>query len=247
MTAALVAAGAVAGAILGSFLATICVRWPEGRQALAGRSSCDHCGRTLGPAELVPLVSAALARGKCRSCGGAIMPLHWAIEIAAAVLVATALFLQPNSTGVAIAAFWLLLIAPAVLDAKHYWLPDALTAVLAIGGLVLGGLATGATLTDRFIGGATGFAALALLGAAYRRFRGREGLGAGDPKLLGAIGLWTGWMALPAILVVASLAGLAIALVQRRSAIERMPFGSLLASAAILWSAVAAGQQPPGF
>lgn len=247
MTAVAVAAGAVAGAIVGSFLATICVRWPEGRQALAGRSSCDHCGRTLGPAELVPLISAAIARGKCGSCGGPIASLHWGIEVAAAALAASALFLQPNMTGAALAVFWLLLIAPAVLDAKHHWLPDALTAALAISGLVLGGLATGATVTDRLVGGASGFAALAVLAGAYRWLRGREGLGAGDPKLLGAIGLWTGLVPLPAILVIASLAGIAIALVQRRSALERMPFGTLLAFAAIVWSAVAAYRQLAGF
>lgn len=247
MTILLPIVGAVGGAIVGSFLATLCIRWPEGRQAMTGRSSCDHCRRALRVAELVPVLSAASSGGKCRTCGGRIAPIHFALEAAAAVLAGVALLLQPNLNGVALAIFWLLLIAPAVLDAKHFWLPNGLTAMIAVGGLLLGGLAIGAALAERLIGGAAGFSALVLVAAAYSRLRGREGLGAGDPKLLGAIGLWTGWVALPAILILASLAGLAIALIQQRGASERMPFGALLAGAAILWSAVAAARDPVGF
>lgn len=234
------AAGAAGGAIVGSFLATLCIRWPQGEQALSGRSKCDHCGRPLGAAELVPLLSAVLSLGKCRTCGERIAPLHFAIELGAAALAGLALLLQPNLHGVALAIFWLLLLAPAVLDARHHWLPDALTAALALGGLLLGGVATGASLPDRLIGGGAGFLALALIATAYSRVRGREGMGAGDPKLLGAVGLWTGWAALAPILVIASLTGLVLALAQRRGAAERMPLGTLIAAAAVLWTAIAA-------
>lgn len=247
MTAALIGAGALGGAIVGSFLATLCIRWPQGRQAMAGRSSCDHCGRPLGAAELVPIVSAMVAGGRCRSCGGRIASLHFQVELIAAALAAAALALQPNVQGLALAVFWLLLLAPAILDARHMWLPDRLTAVLALAGLLLGGIATGASLVERLAGGMAGFLALALLAAAYSRLRGREGLGGGDPKLLGAIGLWTGWIALPAILLIASLCGLALALARRSDMADRMPFGSLLAAAAILWSAVSAFAAEPRF
>ncbi|MGB3930305.1 MAG: prepilin peptidase, partial [Sphingobium sp.] len=47
--------GALAGAILGSFLATLILRWPQGRSVLRGRSACDGCGRTLGARDLVPM------------------------------------------------------------------------------------------------------------------------------------------------------------------------------------------------
>jgi leader peptidase (prepilin peptidase)/N-methyltransferase len=62
-------AGFALGAIVGSFLATVLVRWPEGRNPLTGRSQCDGCGRTLGGAELVPLLSFLAFRGRCRRCG----------------------------------------------------------------------------------------------------------------------------------------------------------------------------------
>ena len=244
MTLLLIAGAAVAGAIIGSFLATICVRWPQGEKATSGRSRCDSCNRQLNAFELIPLISWLATRGRCRTCGAPIPKLHFWVETSAAGLAALALVIEPNVHGAALALFWLLLVAPAVLDAQHHWLPDALTLALAIGGLLFGGLASDASLLARVIGGAAGFLALWFMGLSYRRIRGREGLGAGDPKLLGAIGLWTGWFALPPILLIAALGGLAVAIAQGRSRLDRMPFGTLLAAAAILWTAVLAIRAP---
>jgi len=240
VTLLLVAAGAIAGAIVGSFIATICIRWPQGEQAIAGRSRCDSCNRKLSAFELVPVVSWLSARGHCRTCGAPIPRLHLWVELAAAALAATALAIEPNLRGAALALFWLLLLAPAVLDAEHQWLPDPLTLFVAIAGLLLGGYATGAVFWDRLAGGFAGFLSLWLIAYSYRRSRGREGLGAGDPKLLGAIGLWTGGLALPAIVLLAALGGLGIATFQGRGRLDRMPFGTMLSAAAILWTAILA-------
>ena len=237
MSLALAALGAAGGAIVGSFLATLCLRWPRGEQVMTGRSRCDGCSRELKPLELVPVASALASRGRCRTCGTPIAGLHLQVELAGTALAGGALYLQPNAGGAALALFWLLLLAPAVLDARDYWLPDRLTLLVGISGLALGSYVSGASLADRLIGGACGFLALWLLAYSYKRYRGREGLGAGDAKLLGAIGLWTGWVALPAILLIASLVGIAIAAAKGLSRVERMPFGTLLAAGAILWSA----------
>jgi leader peptidase (prepilin peptidase)/N-methyltransferase len=239
-----VAAGAIAGAIAGSFIATICIRWPQGKQASSGRSRCDACNRTLSGLELVPIFSWFVTQGRCRTCGAPIPRLHLWVEGAAAVLTALAIAIEPNVHGAALAMFWLLLLGPAVLDARHHWLPDPLTLVLAIVGLAVGGVATGAALVDRLLGGAAGFLSRWLIARSYQRSRGREGLGAGDPKLLGAIGLWTGALVLPTILLIAALGGLAVAVMQGRGRLDRLPFGSLLACAAILWTAVLAARAP---
>ncbi|MDQ3245893.1 MAG: prepilin peptidase [Pseudomonadota bacterium] len=237
--------GALFGVIVGSFLATLCIRWPRGEQVVSGSSRCDGCGRKLRAADLVPVASYVLSRGKCRGCGGSILRIQLAVELAAAALAAAALALQPNAEGAALALFWLLLLAPAILDARHYWLPDRLTLVLALSGLAVGGVMSGVPLLDRLIGGLAGFLALALIALAYRTLRKREGLGGGDAKLLGAIGLWTGWAALPPIVLLAAMAGLAAAIAQRRSATDRMPFGTLLAIGAILWTGLAAAGLRP--
>lgn len=236
MIAAYALAAAAVGAIIGSYLATLCLRWPRGEQAVAGRSRCDGCGRPLEPMELVPVASAILARGRCRSCRARIDPLHLQVELAAAAIGALALIVSPDLQGAALALFGWLLLALAIFDARHFWLPDRLTAALALTGLAAGGLLSAVPLPDRLIGGALGYCALALLAWGYKRLRSRDGLGGGDPKLLGAIGLWVGWAALPAILLIASLLGLAIAIIRRHGPGHAIPFGTLLAVAAGLWA-----------
>lgn len=236
MIAAFALAGAVLGAIVGSYVATLCLRWPRDEQATAGRSKCDCCGRALAPFELVPIASALVARGRCRSCGAAIDPFHWQVELAAAAIGGFALVLSPDLSGAALALFGWLLLALAILDARHFWLPDRLTAALAVAGLAAGGLLSGVPLVHRMIGGLVGYCALAALAWGYKRLRSREGLGGGDPKLMGAIGLWAGWAALPAILLVASLLGLLLAAFRRHGPSNAVPFGALLAIAAGLWA-----------
>lgn len=222
-------AGAIAGLIVGSYVATLVLRWPAGAQTTSGRSSCDRCGTILRAADLIPLVSYALRRGRCRACSARIDPLHWQVEFAAAAIACAALLVSPTPAGAALALFGWLLLPLAALDWRHLWLPDRLTGLLALIGLGLGGLVSHAGLTDRLIGGGAGFASLWLLALAYRKARGRDGLGQGDSKLLGAIGLWSGWIALPSILVIAAGLGLVLAVAKRKSASDEMPFGTLLA------------------
>lgn len=231
------ALGALGGALAGSFIATLVLRWPKGEQVTTGRSRCDGCSRILRWWELVPLASALLSRGRCRTCGSEIASTHAAIELTAAALAGTALLIEPNARGLALTLFWLLLLPPAWLDARHFWLPDRLTLVLAAVGLALGGLVSGLGLADRLIGAVAGGGSLWLIGFAYARLRGRTGLGAGDPKFLAAIGLWLGWQALPFVLLTAALVGLLSAILLRRGRSDRLPFGTLLAIAAIPWSA----------
>ncbi len=223
--------GAILGAIIGSFLATLVVRMPSGEQAIFGRSRCDQCHRELGPLDLVPILSRLWLRGRCRSCGAAIDHTHAKIEICAALIGTLGIGLAPNVTGAVLALFGWLLLPLAWLDWRHFWLPDRLVLPLAIGGFALGGF-LGPALPSRILGGLVAWGALSLLSVAYRITRGREGLGRGDPKLLGAIGLWLGWMPLAPILALAAALGLSVALARGLSARESLPFGTMLAAAA---------------
>lgn len=227
----------VLGAVIGSFLATLAIRWPQRRSVLRGRSHCDACDTALTVRDLVPLVSAAVARRRCRTCGAAIDPRHWQIELGALVIGVLAGVAVPGPAGLAGAVFGWLLLVLAAIDIAEFLLPDALTAALAGGGLATGALGLAPALGERLIGGIGGFAALWAIGAAYRGLRGRDGLGGGDPKLLGAIGLWLGWQMLPVVVFLAALTGLAVVLAGilrgRGAALsDRMPFGALLAIAA---------------
>jgi leader peptidase (prepilin peptidase)/N-methyltransferase len=228
---------AVLGAILGSFAAALVVRWPAGRSVVHGRSACDACGRTLRAGELVPLLSALRLRGRCRGCGARIDPVHAQIEGLALAIGALSGWIAPGAQGLAGAAFGWLLLALAWLDWRAFWLPDRLTGALALGGVASGLAGVVPALVDRAIGGVAGVAALWAIGEGYRRWRGRVGLGGGDPKLLGAIGLWLGWRMLPAVLLTASLVGLGVVAVRavagrRMARDEALPLGTLLAVAA---------------
>ena len=230
-------AGLLLGAIVGSFLATILIRWPRGESALGGRSRCDACGETLGPLALVPILSFIVMRGRCRHCGARIDRRHLAIELAAALvgLAAFAAHPLPLALVTAMLGWWLLLIA--ALDLEHHWLPDLLTLPLVPLGLAAAWAGFGPPLPDRLAGAAIGWAALALIAFAYARLRGREGMGRGDPKLLGALGAWLGAFQLPFVLLGAGLLGLAaiLGLKLRGEAVTaatRLPLGTLMALAA---------------
>ena len=234
-------AGAILGLIIGSFLATLIIRWPAGRSVVNGRSSCDQCGHKLRGWQLIPVVSFVIQAGRCRQCGTPIVHDHLAIELAAGLIGGLALFVVPSINGLAGAAFGWLLLALGALDVKHHWLPDRLTAILALLGLTTCFFLTPTLLFDRLIGGLSGFGALAIVGIAYKRVRGQEGIGGGDPKMLGGIGCWMGWAALPMVIFGASLAGLLVALIWRLkggnvSASSLLPLGSLMALVAFpLW------------
>ncbi|MET0360470.1 MAG: A24 family peptidase [Sphingobium sp.] len=220
------------GLIVGSFLGALVTRWPTGQSVATGRSRCDGCGMVLRPRDLVPVISGVLTRMRCRGCGVRIDTVHMAMELGAAMIGMIAFAFAPDLLA---AIGWVLLgwilLALAVLDARHFWLPDALTLPLAFLGFVVGPYAAQAAMADRWIGAAAGYGVLMAVALGYRLLRGREGLGLGDAKLLGAIGAWAGWQALPFVLLIASLAGLGWAVTSGRGAVRadmRVPLGAYL-------------------
>jgi leader peptidase (prepilin peptidase) / N-methyltransferase len=232
---------AILGTIIGSYLATLSLRWPIGRGASSGRSACDGCGQALRWFELIPILSYLIARGRCRRCGAPIARLHLAVEIGAAVLGGAAAAAAPTLGGALILSllFWQLLLL-AVLDHRHLWLPDRLTLLLAVSGLALGGHITDVGLLYRATAMVGGFAALEILRRGFQSLRGHEGMGAGDPKIFGAIGAWVGPFALPFILLGSAAFGLGVAamLLARDRPMTAFPFGAYLAAASVVYGVV---------
>lgn len=234
-------AGTLFGLIIGSFLATIVIRWPLGQSVVSGRSRCDSCNQQLRAIDLIPVISYLLRSGKCANCGAAIKSDHLIIELSAGLIGGLALFVAPGIDGMLGAIFGWLLLTLAALDAQYHWLPDRLTLILAVIGLAASAVVDNPDFLNRLIGGFTGFFALFLIGWGYRLLRGREGLGGGDPKLLGAIGCWLGWSALPLVILGAALTGLLSAAMMRVrgqavTTDSALPFGSFMAITAFpLW------------
>lgn len=238
----LVAAAAIVGAIVGSFLGAALERMPEGRSIVTGRSACQGCGKVLSAIELVPVLSWAALRGRCASCGSAIGGWQLACELGGAGIGAGAVLLSRE--GLVLAGMilgWQLLLL-GLLDLRHLWLPRLLVLWLAASGAVVvvarawldgdpGGIVLAAS------GGAFGFIVLWLIARFYLAARGHDGMGAGDPPLLGAIGLWLGPLGVVETLLGASMLGIAAAIVmlvskRKVDAQTALPLGTCLAATA---------------
>lgn len=219
---------------VGSFLGVVVLRMPARRSILIARSACDRCGRRLRVADLIPLASWLLRRGRC-ACGEARLGLFYpGIELAAlAVAASAAAVLSGWLLWASLALGWTLL-ALAAIDLRHYWLPDRLTLPLIPAGLLIAWLIGPARLVDHGIGALAGFLAFAAIAWAYRRLRRRAGLGLGDAKLLAGAGAWLGWQELPGLVVAAAALALVVALAraalgERLTAASRIAFGPYLA------------------
>jgi leader peptidase (prepilin peptidase)/N-methyltransferase len=207
----------LAAPIVGSWLGVLVRRWPRGKPVALARSACEHCGHRLGPADLVPLASFALLRGRCRYCCVPISWFHPVIELAAITIAAAALYADPGGlqTWIDAALGWALLCA-AWIDAETFRLPDLITLPLILAGLGVTWLFQPAALYDHAAAAALGYLGFRLLDLAYFAVRHRHGLGEGDAKLLAAAGAWLGLAELPHVIVIAGLFGIAMAMFGRR-------------------------------
>jgi leader peptidase (prepilin peptidase)/N-methyltransferase len=133
------------------------------------------------------------------------------------------------------------LVCLGVIDLISMRLPDLLTLPLLGGGLAATFTLPGAPIADHLAGAAAGYGALAALAWAFHHWRGVEGIGLGDAKLLAAAGAWLGWRPLPSVLLVACAAAFAwiaikLAFGERRIVQTRLAFGAPLCLAIwIVW------------
>lgn len=207
------------------------------------RSRCPACGHQITAAENIPVVSYLVLRGKCSACGTRIPVRYPLVELGTGVLsAAVAWRLGANWACLYGLLFSWALIALSGIDLDRKLLPDAITLPLLWLGLLvnLGGLqsASGpafATIGDAVTGAAAGYLSLWLVYHLFRLATGKEGMGYGDFKLLGAIGAWLGWQYLPLTIVLSAVVGAVVggaALALRgRGSQTPIPFGPFLAAA----------------
>jgi leader peptidase (prepilin peptidase) / N-methyltransferase len=221
---------------IGSFLGVVIRRLPEGRPIVWARSKCESCGTALGIRELVPVLGWLSQRGRCRFCTARIGWFYPAVELAALAIAIIAAIVDSGTEAWldCILGWWLL--ALGWIDARHWLLPDALTLPLAAAGFIAALAVDPEGLPDRTLGLLVGYFVLRAVAFLYRKMRGREGLGAGDAKLLAAAGAWVGASGLPLVVLIAALSGLLAAACLRLagvrlSAASAIPFGPFLAFA----------------
>lgn len=205
------------------------------------RSRCPHCGHQIRAWENIPVLGWLLLRGRCSSCGSPIAMRYPIVEFATALATCAVLAVfGPTWAAVWALAFTWALIALALIDLDTQLLPDSIVLPLLWLGLLVNVAGTFTSLPEAVVGAAIGYGVLWSLYWAFRLLTGKEGMGYGDFKLMGAMGAWLGWAALPGVVLLASLTGIVAAVAMMLSGkMNRetpMPFGPFIAAAG--WLAI---------
>jgi leader peptidase (prepilin peptidase) / N-methyltransferase len=258
----LIALAFVFGSLIGSFLNVVIYRLPvmmerswndeieahqhaddpnwepskrERFNLIVPRSRCGQCGHMITALENIPMISWLALRGKCSACKTPISARYPLVELVTGLLFAACIW-KFGATGTALAAmvFCAALVALTGIDLDTQLLPDQLTLPLLWLGLLLNIGSMFARLPDAVVGAAAGYLILWSVYWLFKLITGREGMGYGDFKLLGALGAWFGWQTLPMMLLVSSVVGavIGIALIvfqgkDRRTAIAFGPYLAL--------------------
>lgn len=255
---------AVLGLLVGSFLNVVVLRLPRrleydwksqardllgheiGEQELAPPdlvfhgSHCMHCKHALSPFDNIPLLSFLLLRGRCRYCRVRLSwqyPLIEALSAAACALVASKFgFGWPM---LAALVFTWILIAASGIDARTQLLPDQLTLPLLWLGMLLSLVPIFVDPPTAIVGAAIGWASLWSVFWLFKLATGKEGMGYGDFKLMGALGAWMGATALLPIILMSSLFGAVVGgtvlLIKGKNRNTPIPFGPFIAAAGWIW------------
>ncbi len=224
-----IALAAVFGAVLGSFLNVVIHRVPLGESLVAPGSRCPSCRTPLAPYDNVPVVSWLVLRGRCRHCGAPISPRYPLVELITAVAFAAVVAVRGADADLLLELpFVACLIALAGIDLDHRLLPNRIVYPMAAWGLIASVLVATGDLPEHLIAGAAAFTFLLVAALVYP-----AGMGMGDVKLAGVMGLYLGLSIAPALLVsflTGTVVGLAI--IAREGADARkkaVPFGVFLA------------------
>ena len=188
---------------IGSFLSLLVVRLPRNEGVVFGRSHCRSCDKTLVAHELIPVLSWLLQGGKCRTCHQAISPVYPLMELAATIVALwTVMTVDADVRVVSVILGWALLTL-AIMDARDFFLADELTLPLIPLGIAVCYWIAPQDLIEHLAGAAMGFVLIVSLAWAYKKARGRDGLGFGDAKLMAAAGAWVGTAGIGTVLLYA--------------------------------------------
>jgi len=207
------------------------------------RSACPACGHRITALENVPVLSWLVLKGKCSACKAPISARYPLVEVLGGLLAVFAVHrFGTGAQGIAACALLWTLLALTFIDFDTQLLPDDLTLPLLWAGLLVNLSGLFVPLESAVIGAAAGYVSLWTVYWLFKLIRGKEGMGYGDFKLLGALGAWLGWKMLPLIILLSSVVGAAIGIAlivfKGRDHSIPIPFGPYLAIAgaiALFW------------
>jgi leader peptidase (prepilin peptidase)/N-methyltransferase len=222
------------GAAIGSFVNVLAYRLPRHESLVKPRSRCPQCKTQIAGYDNIPVVSWILLRGRCRHCRAPIPMRYPLVEALTALLfVAVGLRTGLEYTLLPALALTITLVAAAETDLEYHIIPNRLMATSAIAGVALWAIADAGRLPENLIAGAAAGGFLLAAAVAYP-----AGMGMGDVKLGGVMGLYLGASVAPALFIgfaAGALVGIAIVLARGGSARKQgVPFGPFLALGGIV-------------
>lgn len=247
-----IVAAVVAGLLIGSFLNVVVWRVPRGESIVSPPSACPRCGHAIRGYDNVPVVSWLVLRAKCRDCGARISARYPAVEAGTAILFGLAAWLMlDRGQGWAIPAFAYLAaiaVALSLIDIDVHRLPDAIVlpsyfaslGLLALASWNPGGISDWPALGRAAVGALAMFAIYFLVMLVYP-----PGMGFGDVKLAGVLGLFLGWVGWGALFVgwfaaflLGGLYSVPLLVTRRARRRTRIPFGPWMLAGALVGVAV---------
>ncbi len=252
---------ALFGALIGSFLNVVIYRVPAGKSIVSPPSACGSCGHEVRPYDNIPVVSWLVLRGKCRDCGSRISIRYPLVELGGLIFFAIVAvrFVPPMFTArgtqplvadiIALVAFLYLSaisLALALIDLDVRRLPNAIVLpAYGVGALLLG---ASSVLSGDYWSLARAAIGCAALGLIYLVLAVAVpgGMGFGDVKLAGVLGLFLGWLGWAPLIVGALLAfvlgglfGIALLIIRRGGRKTAIPFGPWMLAGA--WIGILVG------
>ncbi|PXZ07458.1 hypothetical protein DKK70_06290 [Gilliamella apicola] len=225
------------GLVVGSFLPVAYLRYSPSQSLFTylvaisvPRSSCPNCHQPLSAWQLIPLVSWLMLRGRCYFCQYKIAFYYPFTEVTIAglfllIYLDKGLNFQSGLLMFLIAWFWVL----ALIDFRHFLLPDFFTQPLMWGGVMLAYLnLSSLTIADTLVGIFCGYWMLKLPAIGYFCLTKRVGLGGGDIKLAAALGAWLPYQSMPILLIMASLLGILYFILTKCKTPKHIAFGPFL-------------------
>ena len=228
------------GAIIGSFLNVCIARLPDGRSVVQPPSHCPKCQTFLAWYENIPILSYLFLAGRCRTCRVRISAIYPAVEVlTGALAVALFLMLGPTLAFAGYFAFAAALVVITFIDLDHQIIPDVISLPGIVVGLAFSLVSPLVTPFDALVGALAGGGTLLAVAWLYKTFRGQEGMGGGDIKLLAMIGAFLGWKSIFVTLfvgsIIGSIIGVVVMLYEGSDTKLAIPFGPFLAGGALVY------------
>jgi leader peptidase (prepilin peptidase)/N-methyltransferase len=230
---------AALGLFVGSFLNVCIYRIPRGESIIWPGSKCPRCGKPIKPWDNIPVLSYLILKGKCRYCSELISVRYPIVELLSALLAVSLLYRFGPGVRYIIYYVWACtLLVITFIDLDYQIIPDR----LSLGGIVIGILALrwlDVGYKDALIGLALGAGMLLAIIYGYYLLTKRQGMGGGDVKLLGMIGVFTGWQGVLFTVFMSSFIGTLIGIpwvyIQKGTLKSAIPFGPFLCLGALIY------------